>query len=137
MTSRSERPSRVRLALGMAACAAIVWFVHLSVSYALVPVGCRGRSAVPLALVSAAGVVLGVCLAAIATRARVGGPHHGSSQGASWSDRLRAAFELGESGGTDDDTPRRIAGSGIALAAYFTFVMLLAALVPIVMDPCA
>lgn len=125
----SSGPTRPRLAIAIAACAAGAWFVHLAASYALVPSACRWQSALPLLVVTVAGVAVGVGCAVVAARA--GGPR------GPWTHRMRASLELGEAGDDGGTDVPRIAMSGLALATYFTFVMLLAALIPIVVDPCA
>ena len=135
MTVSKHRSAPARLALALAACAAVVWFVHLAVSYALVPASCRMRSAVPLLLVTVLGVAVGAGCAVAVSRAW---GSTGSSTG-SRGDRLSLALRVGPSdhdGGTDPPSAR-IATTGLALAGYFTFVMVLAALVPILVGPCA
>lgn len=139
MTVSKHRSPPSRLALALAACAAVVWFVHLAVSYALVPASCRMRSAVPLLVVTALGVAVGAgCAVAVSRAWGPTGSSTGSSTG-SWGDRLWLALGVGPAGdeSATDPPAARVATTGLALAGYFTFVMLLAALVPILVDPCA
>lgn len=113
----------------MGAVAAATWFVHLVVSYALVPSACRSNTSLPLLFVTVAGVGIGV--AAVAVVIRTGGEdHRHRSRGG----RVRALLHVD---GSEQATAARIVSSGLAIAAYFTFVMLLAALVPILVAPCA
>lgn len=125
----TNRPPR--LAITMAASTAVVWFVHLAVSYALVPTSCRMQSTLPLLVVTLIGVAIGIAAAIAVERDR-------ASPG-TWSDRLAVALRVrAPSGDGETDAPAaRVATTGLALSGYFTFVMLLAALVPILVDPCA
>lgn len=126
----SSRRAPARLAMATAAGTAVIWFVHLAASYALVPTSCRIQSALPLLVATVIGVAIGAGSTVIAARAE--GPP------GSWRERLRAVVLIGDDpGGATGAPSARIATAGLALAGYFTFVMLLAALIPILVDPCA
>lgn len=117
------RRSRWWLGPTMGATAAVVWFAHLALSYAFVPSACRNRSAVPLLIVTIVGLCAGTVTTVVAGRAAAAAADDASPP---WRDQRRAG------------TPRqRLSSIGLAMAAYFTFVMLLAALVPILVAPCA
>lgn len=92
---------------GAPAAAAGVWFLHLSLSYALVPAACRVERALPLVIVSIVGVLLGIGCAVAAARVDAG-----SDRGS-------------------------LATTGAALATYFTLIMVFAGLVPLIVEPCA
>lgn len=125
------RRAPVGPAFTMAAGAAVIWFVHLAVSYALVPPSCRWESAIPLLVVTVTAVAIGAGSAVAVARAW--------KSPRSWGDRWAAALRTGTSDedGATDLSATRAATTGLALAGYFTFIMLLAALVPILVDPCA
>lgn len=125
----ASSPQRLGTAIG--ASTAVAWFVHLSVSYALVPGACRRGTALPLLVVSVVTVGVGVAAVVVAARAR---PDASRAGGPGRWRRARSAFQLDGSSG---EPAGRIASSGLAIAAYFTFVVLLAALVPVLVDPCA
>jgi hypothetical protein len=120
-----HRRRRSTMAAAVAAVGALVWFTHLSVTYALVPDACRRGSVAWLLAVSAGGLAAGAGTVIVASRA------HAPVATSSRLDRARAIF-----GRTDDDR-RRTTGAAIALTVYFTFVVLLTTLVPILGGPCA
>lgn len=126
MSPWRTRWSPRRVAGVMGAVAASTWFVHLAVSYALVPTACRRSTTLPLLVVTLAGAGIGVATVAVIVRSG-DDDRQGSRAG-----RIRAMLH-----GSEQATAARVASSGLAIAAYFTFVMLLAALVPILVAPCA
>jgi uncharacterized membrane protein YgcG len=153
---RSPRPTPTMLVLTAGACAGLVWFVHLAVSYALVPTACHRQSALPLLGATAVGVAVGVGSIVVTLRTRAASPDEAGNESSreSRTDRIRSMWQLGRGGdggggaggagggggggggGGSRATPDRVVGLGLALGAYFTFVMLLAGLIPILMDPC-
>lgn len=115
------RRGRWWLGPAMGAATAVVWFVHLALSYAFVPSACRGGSAVPLLIVTIVGLCAGAAATVVAGRSTAA-----DDAPPPWRDQRGAG------------TPRqRLSSVGFAMAGYFTFVMLLAALVPILVAPCA
>lgn len=89
------------------ALAPLLWFTHLAVSYALVPLSCRVGSDLPLHVVTVLGLAALVTASVMAVRAARRG------------DRRAVALVCA------------------ALAAYFTFVVAWTGLVAVVVDRCA
>jgi|SRR6056297_899856 len=106
------------VAAAVIAVAPAVWFTHLAVVYALVPLSCRWDSNLPLhaaTAVAVAGVV-----------------------GSMWAAR-RARVEA--SGRTDTDDGGRQDGTvhllAVLLSGYFAFLVLMTAMATVVVDRCA
>jgi hypothetical protein len=108
------------VAAAVIAIAPAVWFTHLSVVYALVPLSCRWDSSLPLHAATAVAVVGVVASTWVARRARA---------------------ETTGSGPTDTDGAGRQDGTvhllAVVLSAYFVFLVLMTAMVTVVVDRCA
>jgi hypothetical protein len=105
------------------AIAPAVWFTHLAVVYALVPLSCRWDSGLPLHAATAVAVIGAVGSTWVARRARA----ETSSPGALDTDT--------------DDAGRRRDGTlhllAVLLSGYFVFLVLMTAMVTVVVDRCA
>jgi hypothetical protein len=110
------------VAAAVIAVAPAVWFTHLAVVYALVPLSCRWDSNLPLHAATAVAVVgvVGSMLAVRRTRTEASGPGPGDA---------------------DDDDAGRHDGTlyllAVLLSGYFAFLVLMTALVTVVVDRCA
>jgi hypothetical protein len=107
------------VAAAVIAVAPAVWFTHLAVVYALVPLSCRWESNLPLHAATAVAVVGVVGSAWVARRARA----EASGPGAADADS-----------GRHDRTVHLLA---VVLSGYFVFLVLMTALVTVVVDRCA
>jgi hypothetical protein len=104
------------------AIAPAVWFTHLAVVYALVPLSCRWDSGLPLHAATAVAVVGAVGSTWVARRARA----ETSSPGALDTDT--------DDAGRQDGTLHLLA---VLLSGYFVFLVLMTAMVTVVVDRCA
>lgn len=101
----------------------VAWSAHLLASYPLVPVACERASTLPLNLVTLATALVAAASAAA---------------GAWGLRRLRAAEAPGGGGGLGD-APRRarfMARFGLWSGVFFTFVILVEGLPPLLQHPC-
>jgi hypothetical protein len=108
------------VAAAVIAIAPAVWFTHLSVVYALVPLSCRWDSSLPLHAATAVAVVGVVASTWVARRARA---------------------ETSGPGSLDSDDAGRRDGTvhvlAVLLSGYFVFLVLMTAMVTVVVDRCA
>jgi hypothetical protein len=104
------------------AIAPAVWFTHLAVVYALVPLSCRWDSGLPLHAATAVAVIGAVGSTWVARRARA----ETSSPGAFDADT--------DDAGRRDGTVHLLA---VLLSGYFVFLVLMTAMVTVVVDRCA
>jgi hypothetical protein len=128
-SSACSKSHPIRLGAAAAAAAAGVWFAHLAGSYALVPWACRLESVLPLVLVTIVGAGAAIGCIVIAARAQ---PDR------SWRRLARSALGFDGGGSEPGDAPARsISVSGLALSLYFTLVVLLMGLIPLIIRPCS
>jgi hypothetical protein len=110
------------VAAAVIAIAPAVWFTHLSVVYALVPLSCRWDSSLPLHAATAVAVVGVVASTWVARRARA------ETTGSGLTDTDT------DGAGRQDGTVHLLA---VVLSAYFVFLVLMTAMVTVVVDRCA
>lgn len=110
------------VAAAVIAVAPAVWFTHLAVVYALVPLSCRWDSNLPLHAATAVAVVGVVGSMWVARRVRAEASSPGSGDAAA------------DDAGRHDGTVHLLA---VLLSGYFAFLVLMTALVTVVVDRCA
>jgi hypothetical protein len=106
--------------------APVVWFTHLAVVYALVPLSCRWDSNLPLHAATAVAVAGVVGSMWVARRARAA---------AGTADSITADSDRE----TDDGVGRdgTVQFLAVLLSGYFAFLVLMTAMVTVVVDRCA
>ena len=110
------------------AMAPAVWFTHLAVVYALVPLSCRWDSNLPLHAATAVAVVGVVGSMWVARRARA------ETSGPGSADTDADDADDADDAGRHDRTVHLLA---VVLSGYFAFLVLMTALVTVVVDRCA
>lgn len=124
----SDPSRRRRVAVLVVASPPFIWFVHLAVSYWLVPVACEAGTNMALHAATLVALLASGAVVAFGIRTGRSAPHKGSENSGAL--EITALTEL------DNRSTEALGRAAVAMGAYFGLIIVVTGLVAAVLAPC-